>query len=421
MNLPSHNETQLRHDLVRMKRIASGLLLGMLVLFCAALYAERFYSWAGFVRAFAEAAMVGALADWFAVTALFRHPLGVPIPHTAIIRRNKDRIGTSLGNFVENNFLTPEAVVAKLKTTDFPLRAAGWLSQTENATLVAERVADFIPQALNALKHDEVQHFLEDNIASRIRALDLAPIAGNVLSALTAGNRHQMLLDEALKIAENVLNDNKDLIRRKIEEETPWYIPKFVDNKIYDTIIAKAEQTLRDVNLDHDHKLRHKFNQATQTFIHDLRTSDEYREKVDALKEDFLENPLVRQYFSSLWADVKQRIIADVQQPDSAIRQQIQTTVQSAATSLLHDEAVRGRINTWLQEAITNVVVSRRSEIASLISDTVKQWDAETMSDRVELYIGRDLQFIRINGTIVGGLVGIVIYAVSELVRFASR
>ncbi|MCU0427058.1 MAG: DUF445 domain-containing protein [Candidatus Kapabacteria bacterium] len=417
MNLPIANEAEMRRDLARMKQFATGLLLGMVCLFAVALALEEQYAWAAFVRAFAEAAMVGALADWFAVTALFRHPLNVPIPHTAIIRKNKDRIGASLGNFVQNNFLTPEVIAGKLDTMDIPHRMALWLAAPENAEEIAHRVTAVIPEFLNALKHDDVQRFLEENIAARVRALEVAPLAGNVLSAMTTNNRHQFLLDEALKVAERVLNNNKDFIRRKIEEESPWYVPKFVDNRIYDTIISKAEQTLREVNLDNDHELRQKFNVAVQNFIQNLRHSDDYRQKIEVMKEDLLANPLVRQYFSSLWADVKYRIVTDAERPDSNIRQQIYESLQSLSASLLNDEQVRNRINTWLRDILLSIIINRKSEITAIISDTVKKWDADTMSDRVELYIGRDLQFIRINGTIVGGMVGLLIYCVVWLVK----
>lgn len=417
MNLPLINEPAMRRDLSRMKQLATALLLVMVCLFAVALYLERDFAWAGFLRAFAEAAMVGALADWFAVTALFRHPMGVPIPHTAIIRRNKDRIGASLGNFVENNFLTPEVIASKLETMDIPHRVADWLAQPENAQEIAHRITAVIPEFLNALRHDDVQRFLEENIAARVRALEVAPLAGNLLSALTANNRHQFLLDEGLKLAERILNDNKDFIRRKIEEETPWYVPKFVDNRIYDIIITKAEQTLREVNLDNDHELRQKFNIATQDFILNLRHSDEYKQKVESLKEDLLENPVVRQYFSSLWGDVKHRIIADAERPDSNIRTQINTSLLSLSNALLNDEDVRNRINTWLQQVLLSIIINRKSEITAIISDTVKKWDADTMSNRVELYIGRDLQFIRINGTLVGGTVGLVIHIIALLAK----
>jgi uncharacterized membrane-anchored protein YjiN (DUF445 family) len=190
-----------------------------------------------------------------------------------------------------------------------------------------------------------------------------------------------------------------------------------VDEKIYEKIITKAEQTLREVNMNNEHELRQKFNAAMQTFIYNLRTSEEYKQKVEALKEDLLENPLVRQYFSSLWADVKNRIISDIERPESKIRAQIHDSLQSLSNALLEDESVRKRINAWLQETLLAMVIARKSEITSIISETVKKWDADTMSDRVELYIGRDLQFIRINGTLVGGTVGVIIYTIALLLK----
>ncbi|MCS6808096.1 MAG: DUF445 domain-containing protein [Bacteroidota bacterium] len=417
MNLPIANEAEMRHDLARMKALATGLLVLMTCVFVVALVLEEQYPWIGFVRAFAEAAMVGALADWFAVTALFRHPLRLPIPHTAIIRRNKDRIGESLGNFVQNNFLTAEVIATKLESIDIPHRIAAWVAEPQNAEEIAHRITVMIPEFLNALNHDDVQQFLEENIAARVRAIEIAPLAGNVLSAMTSDNKHQVLLDEALKIAEHILDDNKDFIRRTIEEETPWYIPKFVDDRIYDIIISKAEQTLRAVNTDKNHELRQKFTRAMQEFVHNLRHSDEYKRKVEGIKEEVLQNPVVRQYFASLWADVKYRIIADAERPDSSIRQQIYDSLQSLAHALLHDESVRNRINTWLRDVLLSIIISRRSEITSIISDTVRKWDADTTSDRIELYIGRDLQFIRINGTLVGGTVGLVIYMLAWFIK----
>ncbi len=415
-NQPSREQTQ-RADLKRMKRFATSLFLAMTALFVASLLLEKQYGWLSFVKAFAEAAMVGALADWFAVTALFKHPLGLPIPHTAIIKNQKDRIGESLGNFVERNFLTSAIIASKLQTIDIPQKAAEWLVEPENSEHLAERITTFIPDVLNAMNNDDVQHFIEHNLTERLRAVDIAPITGNLLATLTANNRHQGLLDEALKLAGRLLETNKDIIREKIREESPWYVPGFVDEKLYAKIIAKADETLRDMNKNPDHELRRKFHQATQEFIQNLRTSPEYREKAEALKEEFLQHPTVQQYFSSLWTDVKFRLLADIEKPDSSVRVQIQNGIAKFGEGLLNDEKMRTRMNEWMNNAIISIVESRKNELASLIADTVKRWDGDTMSDRIELQVGRDLQFIRINGTLVGGLVGLVIYCLSLFLR----
>jgi uncharacterized membrane-anchored protein YjiN (DUF445 family) len=411
------NEQTQRRQLHTMRRVATGLLVLMSVVFVLALWFEPAYPWLGFVKAFAEAAMVGALADWFAVTALFRHPLGIPIPHTAIIKTNKDRIGESLGNFVERNFLTPEIITARLGAIDITQKAAEWLVEGDNTRSLAERVTAFIPDVLNATQSAEIQRFVEKNITERFRAIDIAPIAGNILGALTAENRHQGLFDEALKLGSRLLEDNKFAIRQKIREESPWYVPEFVDEKIYERIITRAEETLREMSNNPDHELRRQFHRSTQEFIHDLKHSPEYRAKAEHFKEELLQHPIVQQYFSSLWNDVQTYIINDVRQPDSAIRTQLERSIRGFGQSLLHDDDVRQRMNAWLRQLVLNIVAARKHELATLIADTVKRWDAETMSQKIELQVGKDLQYIRINGTVVGGLVGLLIYILSQFVR----
>lgn len=398
-----------------MKRLAGGLLLLMTVIFIGARLAETSIPWLGYIRAFAEAAMVGALADWFAVTALFRHPLGIPIPHTAIIPRNKDRIGESLGTFVQSNFLSPEVLSEKIASWNIAGKISQWLADDSNSTMLANKITGTVPDILNALKDEDVNHFIETNITSRIRAIEIAPLAGNILTTLTADNKHQELFDAALRMAAEILDNNRQYIRDKIREESPWYVPEFVDNKVYEKIITKAEQTLMEVNADPHHELRRKFHVATQEFIEKLRTSPEYKERGEQLKEELLNHPIVRQYFDRVWTDIKNRIIDDVNDPNSSIRAQIQKTVAGFGRGLANDEAMRDKINMWIREAALTVISSRRAEIAAIISDTVRRWDANTVTRKMELQVGKDLQYIRINGTVVGGLVGLLIHLLSQL------
>jgi len=245
--------------------------------------------------------------------------------------------------------------------------------------------------------------------------VEVAPLAGSILQTLTANNKHQELFDAALRLAAGLLESNRDLIRHKIREESPWYVPGFVDNKIYEKIITKAEQTLADVNADPEHELRRQFHRATHDFIERLRTSPEYRDRGEQLKEDLLNHPIVQQYFSRVWSDVKQKILSDVANPDSSIREQIRRAVAGFGESIARDEAMRDKINNWIRDAAIGVLSSRREEIAALISDTVRRWDAQTVTRKMELQVGKDLQYIRINGTIVGGLVGLLIYTLSEI------
>lgn len=408
-------EEQQAIALQRMRRLATGLLLAMVAVFIAARIAEVSVPWFGYIRAFAEAAMVGALADWFAVTALFRHPLGLPIPHTAIIPRNKDRLGASLGTFVQSNFLSPEILSDKIASWNIAGRVSEWLADPDNSSMVADKIVGAIPDVLTALNDDDVNHFIEVNITSRLRAVEVAPLAGNILQTLTANNKHQALFDAALRLAAGLLERNRELIRHKIREESPWYVPGFVDTKIYEKIISRAEQTLADVNADPEHELRRQFHRATHEFIENLRTSVEYRERGEQLKEDLLNHPIVQQYFSRVWSDVKNKLLSDVARPDSAIREHIRRAVAGFGESLSRDEAMRDKINGWIRDAAISVLSTRRTEIAALISDTVRRWDAETVTRKMELQVGKDLQYIRINGTIVGGLVGLLIYTLSEI------
>lgn len=407
-------EEQQAAQLARMKRFATGLLLAMAVLFIATSFGVQAWPWLGYVRAFAEAAMVGALADWFAVTALFRYPLGIPIPHTAIIPRNKDRIGESLGAFVQNNFLSPEILSEKIAGWNIAGKIADWLADEHNATMIADKMANALPDVLQALNDDDVNHFIETNISSRIRAIEVAPLAGTMLTTLTANNKHQELLDAALRLAAGLLEENKENIREKIREESPWFVPGFVDNKVYEKIINRAETVLTELNTDPHHALRRKFHRTTQEFIDKLKTSDEYKARGEQVKEELLNHPIVRQYFSRVWTDVKAKIIDDAAISDSPFRAQIRKAAIGIGEGLANDPAMQEKLNTWVQQAALSAISSRRVEIASLISDTVRRWDASTVTRKIELQVGRDLQYIRINGTVVGGLVGVLIYIVSE-------
>ncbi len=410
-------DNERRIQLRSMRIFATSLLGGMAVLFVVGTLYESQMPWLGFVRAFSEAAMVGALADWFAVSALFRHPFGLPIPHTAIIPMNKDRIGESLGNFVEKNFLSVEIVSEKLRSTDIARIAGGWLAKQSNAEGLAERIVSAIPSILHAFDDEAIHRLIRETITERIKAIEVAPLAGTILNALTANNRHQGLLDEAIKLSVRLLEENKVAIREKIKEDSPWYIPGFVDNKIYEKILTTAETTLSAVSTNPHHELRTKFHRSVQEFIYRLRTSDEYRDKGEELKTALLEHPVLQQYFSSLWIDLKALILRDVYDPHSRIKNQIVKTVQQFGERLHDDEELRSTINRWIEEAVSNLIVSRKHDIADLISSTVRKWDAQTMTERIELYVGRDLQFIRINGTIVGGCIGVLIYLIAMLLR----
>ena len=272
--VPIHNEDPNKQiQLDRMKRRATGLLIGASVVFVIAAVLERRYPWLGFVRATAEAAMVGGLADWFAITALFRHPLGIPIPHTAIIPHRKDRIGRSLGGFVQNNFLSREVIAARLYNLRVAERIARWISDQNNSGRIARHVASGLAGTAQVLRDDDVQAMIDRALVTRVRKTQVAPVLGNLLSLVTADNRHQELLDEALRLVSEAVSRNEELIRQRIREESPWWIPEMVDDRIHDKVVMAIDNTLRQVAADPAHPLRERFDRALHTFIEKLRSS----------------------------------------------------------------------------------------------------------------------------------------------------
>ena len=412
-----------RKALFRMRAIAGGLLAIMTVAFFVASYliSRLGYPhghWLSYVKAFGEAAMVGGIADWFAVTALFRHPLGLPIPHTAIIPTKKDRIAQSLGSFVENNFLTPEVLDSKLKSLELSKRVEEWLSVPDNSRLVAENIAAFIPPILDALDDDNVRSFIETKILQRISGEDVANVGGNILTVLTTNRKHDALFNELMRIAITLLDENKDFIRQKLKEETPWFVPQFVNNRMYHKIIANADKTFWDATKDPNHPIRKKFNSLIESFIHNLQNSPDFHEKIEEIKKELLENPVVQQYLQQVWGDLKSYILQNITHPDSTIKAQIQKGVFTFFNNLMNDEKLRTKIPNWIHETILSLATKYRSEIGNLIVTTMQKWDRQEISQKLELQVGKDLQYIRINGTLVGGLIGLILHFISSTLHF---
>ena len=402
-------------QLTAMKRRATGLLVFFSVVFVVASLYESRFAWVGYVRALAEAAMVGGIADWFAITALFRQPLGLPIPHTAIIPQRKDRIGRSLGGFVQNNFLSRDVIDARLRSVQIARRAAIWISRPEHARSVSRHVARSLASASVVLRDDDVRELIDRSVVARARKTQVAPIIGNVLGLLTAGNRHQELLDRAIALVARVVVENDAMIREKIRDETPWWVPGVVDDKIHDKLVSGIERTLAEVSADPSHPLRARFDTALAEFIERLKTSPETIAQAEAIKEDVLAHPAVRQFSASLWDDVKGSVARYADRPDDAPPGALERGLHSLGTTILEDDALLEKIDSWVIDAALYVVDQYRGEVGQLITQTVGQWDPEATSRKIELQIGRDLQFVRINGTVVGGLVGLALYTLGQL------
>ena len=398
-----------------MKRRATALLVIAAVVFVVARLLEPRFPWLGYLRATAEAAMVGGVADWFAVTALFRQPMGLPIPHTAIIPARKDRIGRSLGGFVQRNFLSRDVVASRLAAVRAGEHLARWVSQPENARLISRHVAAGLAGATRVMRDEDVRDAIEKHLLGRIRATRVAPIIGNALSLLTAGDRHQELLDRAIVLFARFVSENEELIRDRIRAESPWWIPERVDDKIHDKIVSGIERTLQDVSINPDHPLRGRFDHALDEFIERLRTSPEVIARAEQIKAEVLDSPAVREYSRGLWDDVKHRLVRYAERSDDEGPGAVERGLVALGNAVLADPTLMAKVESWITEMVLYAVEQARDEVAHLIEHTVAAWDPDDTTRKIELQIGRDLQFIRINGTLVGGLVGLLLYSIGKL------
>ncbi|MEE4174387.1 MAG: DUF445 domain-containing protein [Xanthomonadales bacterium] len=401
-------EQERARALARMKRVPLLLLVAMAVLFLWTL--GRTEPWAPWVHAFAEAGMIGALADWFAVVALFRHPLGVPIPHTAIIPQRKDALGDAMANFVAEHFLAPAAVRGKLESINMAKLGTDWLQSPRGQARLLELSDAVIRWALDALDERRVRRFLTRVTRRQLESMDFAAVLGGALEWLVQGNRHQDLLTQALRYAIVLLSEHRETIRERVAEESPWWIPGFVDDRILRKVLDRVETRLFEMSLDPEHPLRESFNDWLVRLAAELREAPEHRRTGEHFKQQLLENDELQDYLYGLWEDLSGRLEADLDAEDSRTRLEIGNAVQRLAQELEADADMQAWINEWLVDALVVVVDQNRSQISSLISDTVRTWDGKEASRRVELALGRDLQFIRVNGTLVGGLVGVVIH-----------
>ena len=398
-------------ELRRMQMIAVALLLTMVALLAISTANVAAHPWAAWFKAFAEAALVGAIADWFAVVALFRHPLGLPIAHTAIIPTNKDRIGESLGRFVEQNFLTPENVMRRLARANIAKACGSWLSEPANSDRTADGICAMVPRVIAMIEDEDVARFLSRTVLAELEKVNLAPVAAELLELVTSGEQYQAMLDDALEGIEKLIVGNQALILQKFGEASK-YTPGFLDDYIVDRFVAGVVQLLREVVADPRHPLRDQFADSTGKLIEELKTSPQLHERVAAIKRHVIEHLQTRPYYATLWNDMKDRILADVASDRSRLREVVSSMLSQLGSGLAKDDAMQVKLNEWLLRALETLMLAHRHQISLLITDVVKSWDARDVSEKIELEIGKDLQFIRLNGTLVGGCVGVLLHLV---------
>jgi len=399
-----------------MKRLATGLfLLAAAVFLACVLIGSDAGAWVGYVRATAEASMVGALADWFAVTALFRHPMGLPIPHTAIIPRKKDQIGASLGTFVQENFLTRAVVEDKLTTIDVPGRLGDFLAAPGRAERLAGDASAALTALTDLLRDEDLQPAVAGLVDRKLHGTPAAPILARVLELVVDGDRHQEVLSVALRGLARFLEENRVVFRAQLGDASPAWVPDWVDDRVFTRAFNGVQLFLEEVGADPQHELRRAYEARLRTYIHALRTDPSTAGRVEELKKELLEHPAVRQWSASLWTNAKNAVLTAAADPESELRARVTGMIGDLARLLQTDPKVRELVQRHTHTVAGYLVERFSGDVADLVGSTVQRWDTEETSHRIELQVGRDLQWIRVNGTVVGGLAGLVIYTIAQL------
>jgi uncharacterized membrane-anchored protein YjiN (DUF445 family) len=406
-------DTRLR-DLQRMRFFATALLVLMFLIFVATSFAEAQWPWLAYPRAFAEAGMIGACADWFAVVALFRHPFGIPIPHTAIVPRSKERIGVAIGRFTANNFLSPRVLAERIREVDIAGWISRWLAKPGNAHSIAQRAAGVLQQVLRSLPREDVNAFLTSAARYGIEAMPAAPLASRLLALVWAHGEMQTLIEHGISYASAALVRNRESIKQKVSERSSRLIPKWVDGIMADRLVAGLTRALEEMR-EPNHPWRVELSTAVEKLIADLATNPEMLARGEELKARILENPVVVKQIDTMWGEIEDKL--DAITSSNRLFEMLEQSLLTASERLATDERIGEGINRWLRIAILRTVAPRRTEIAAFIRKVVENWDAETLVKRIELQVGRDLQYIRINGTLVGGLVGLIIFSVARWLK----
>ncbi|MDT0572872.1 DUF445 domain-containing protein [Streptomyces sp. DSM 3412] len=400
----------------QMKLIAAGLLLFVALVYVLAKWAshEGAGAWAGYVAAAAEAGMVGALADWFAVTALFRHPLGLPIPHTAIIPTKKDQLGVSLGEFVGENFLSQDVVRQRLRAVGIGSRLGAWLAEPEHADRVTAELATALRGALTVLRDSDVQAVVGEAITRRANAQEIAPGIGKMLEKVVTDGGHRRVVDLICTRAHDWLVLHDTQVMDAVEGGAPGWTPRFVDRKVGERVYKELLRFATEMRDSPTHPARGALDRFLTDFATDLQSDTDTRARVERLKGEVLGRGEVQDLIASAWTAVRSMIVAAAEDERSELRLRVRASLLSLGTRMATEPSAQAKVDKWVEGAAVHVVTTYRAEITSLITETVASWDAEHTTRKIEANIGRDLQFIRINGTVVGSLAGLLIYTVSR-------
>lgn len=399
-----------------MRIIATGMLVAMAGLFLAANALDETYPSFGFVKAFAEAAMVGGLADWFAVTALFRHPLGLPIPHTAIIPRNKDRIGETLALFLRENFLIPQVVARRMRNLDIAGMVGKYLTDPVGEGRLRQGASRLIADILESLDQERLGGMVKGAVASRLQSMDISPLLGQSLAAAIDESRHVPILDGLIGWLARVLDANEGMIRDMVHDRAGWVVRLAgLDERLADAIIDGLRKLTVDMAADPHHPLRDKAEDGLAQLAWDLQYDEAVRAKVEAAKNEIIANKAVGDWIDGLWEKARSGLLKAALDPDATMAGKFGDAIRQLGETLQQDPRLKVAVNAFARRAVVGAVASYGTGIVALVSETIRSWDARTVTGRLENAVGRDLQYIRINGTLVGGMVGLVIHSIEQL------
>lgn len=410
------NDEAKRKQLRKYKAFATGLFLLMAVIFVITTILQKTNTshWIGYVRAFSEAAMVGALADWFAVTALFRHPLGLPIPHTNLIENSKERLGDNLGSFVVTNFLSPQNIrpyIQQLKVSNF---AGEWLAKEKNQEVLVKNLSDIVLDILNKLDDTTVSDFISKKVSEMTHNIKLNSIIGNGINYLLDKKDHQRIITNLAKQIKDYILDNDAMIQERVKKGSYSFIPSFVDNKIAEKIASGLSDFFKEVEEDPQHEIRSLITKKIYEFSVDLKEDPKWENEFKSIKEGLLKNDKLTEYSSDIWASIKNTLIKELQDDHSSLKKYLSKNLNEFSQNLKTDVKLQNKIDHWVRATAYKYILKNTHQFGNLISSTVGNWKGKELSEKMELEVGKDLQFIRVNGTLVGGLVGLIIYTIAH-------
>lgn len=410
------NDEAKRIQLRKYKAFATGLFVLMAIIFIVMTILQKTNDshWIGYVRAFSEAAMVGALADWFAVTALFRHPLGLPIPHTNLIENSKHRLGDNLGSFVVNNFLSPQNIrpyIQKLKVSNF---VGEWLAKEKNQEILIQNLSDIVLDILNKLDDSTVSHFISKKVSEMTDDIQLNKIIGNGINYLLEKNDHQRIITNLSRQIKDYVLENDEMIKNRVSEGSYTFIPKFVDNKIAEKIASGLSDFFKEIEEDPEHEIRALITKKIHEFSIDLKEDPKWNDEFKNIKNGLLKSEKLDEYSNDIWISIKKTLMKELQEEQSALKNYISKNLNEFSQNLKTDENLQNKIDHWVRVTAYKYILKNTHQFGNLISSTIGNWKGKELSEKLELEVGKDLQFIRVNGTLVGGLVGLIIYTIAH-------